>query len=84
MGKEIQYQFKFYNPLKKQEDGRKAIDLRGRRLQTFESLENCLAVPLSKDYSLLERVDISKRQDDNGTNKLEMKLSLRLNDNKRM
>ena len=61
MGKEIQYQFKFYNPLKKQEDGKKAINLRGRRLQTYESLENCLAVPQSKDYSLLERVDISKK-----------------------
>ena len=61
VGKEIQYQFKFYNPLKKQEDGRKAIDLRGRRLQTYETPENCLAVPQSKDYSFLERVDISKK-----------------------
>ena len=33
---------------------------------------------------MLERVEISKRQDECGTNKLEKKMSLRQNDGKRM
>ena len=42
VGKEIQYQFKFYNPLKKQDESSKAINLRAERLKTYQPLENSL------------------------------------------
>ena len=84
VGKEIQYQFKFYNPLKKQDEGPKAIDLRAKRLKTYQSMENSLQIPQFKDYSLLERVEIAKRFENCGVMKLETQMSLRQNDSRRM